>query len=139
TSVPARDTLTVICSGPCCVITQGPPASSQSGESAVHAVSPSPSQTPSSGTSPSTTVARLPLRSQPLAAQSTPSVSGFWFIAVTARPSEPRRPLPVPATVFAPNTASCPLTVVKPVLPSALRSLNIGSEAKRTEKVIGSI
>src|SRR5262245_19854714 len=119
-------------------MTQGPPASSQSGESTVQTVRLSPSQVPT-GVSPSTVDARLPLRSHWRPPQSMPRVSGFWLSALTASPSSPRRPLPVPRTVSSANTASTPLSVVSEVSPDALRSKNVGSEAKWTENVIGAI
>src|SRR5215831_4547628 len=119
-------------------MTQGPPASSQSGESFVQTVRLSPSQVPT-GVSPSTVEARLPFRSHPSFAQSTPSVSGCSFSALTASPSSPRRPFPVPRTVSCANTASTPSSVVRAVSPDALRSENVGSEANWTEKVMGAI
>jgi hypothetical protein len=119
-------------------MTQGPPASSQSGESFVQTVRLSPSQVPT-GVSSSTVEARLPFRSHPSFAQSTPSVSGCSFSALTASPSSPRRPLPVPRTVSCANTASTPSSVVRAVSPEALRSKNVGSDANWTENVIGAI
>src|SRR5262249_45575348 len=119
-------------------MTQGPPASSQSGESFVQTVLWSPSQVPT-GVSPSTVEARLPFRSHPLFAQSMPSVSGCSFSALTASPSCPRRPLPVPRTVSCANTASTPLSVVSEVSAEALRSKNGGSDAKGAEKLVGAI
>src|SRR5262245_60449345 len=119
-------------------MTQGPPASSQSGESFVQTVLWSPSQLPT-GVSPSTVEARLPFRPHPLFAQSIPSVSGCSFNALTASPSLPRRPLPVPRTVSCAKMASTPSKVVRAVSPDALRSKNVGSEAKWTENVIGDI
>src|SRR6516162_9242442 len=119
-------------------MTQGPPGLSQSGESFVQTVLWSPSQVPT-GFSPSTVEARLPFRSHPLFAQSTPSVSGWVFSALTASPSLPRRPLPVPRTVSSPKTASTPLSVVSDVSAEALRSKNVGSDANLTENVIGAI
>src|SRR5262249_36926750 len=61
TSGPVRTTSTVIGWGAASGRTQGPPASSQSGESAVQTTVWSPSQVPT-GVSPSTVEARLPSR-----------------------------------------------------------------------------
>src|SRR4029453_3082152 len=97
TSVPEAVTSTVICSMSSSSNSQGPPTSSQSGESAVHGVAPSPAQVPS-GFSPSTVVARLPLRSQAFALQSIPTGSGSAFDAPTEGPFRPPPPLPLPGT-----------------------------------------
>src|SRR5262249_41152056 len=137
-SEPSRATSTVIGSSSWSGETHGPPAASQSGEAFVQTVLWSPSHVPT-GFSPSTVEARLPFRSHPLFAQSTPSVSGCSFNALTASPLLPRRPLPVPRTVSCAKTASTPLSVVRAVSPDALRSKNVGSDAQWTEKVIGDI
>src|SRR5262245_1106586 len=139
TSVPSAETSTVIVWLSFSANSHGPPTSSQSGESAVHAVAPSPAQVPS-GFSPSAVGARLPCKSQSRAPQSMPSVSGAWFEPAMASPFDPRRPLPVPPTPSFAKTASTPASIVVERLSAdALRSLKVGSEWKRTEKVMGSI
>src|SRR5262249_6949098 len=78
TSAPSAETSTVISWESSSANSHGPPTSSQSGESAVHGVAPSPAHVPS-GFSPSTVEARLPCKSQSRAPQSRPSLSGSGF------------------------------------------------------------